>query len=35
VVEGANHFEMMEQFHNPHGLLGRAALRQMGLYPGG
>ena len=34
VVEGANHFEMMEQFHNPHGLLGRAALRQMGLYPG-
>ncbi|MGE3644957.1 MAG: alpha/beta hydrolase [Beijerinckiaceae bacterium] len=32
-VEGANHFEMMEQFHNPHGFLGRAALQQMGLVP--
>lgn len=33
VIDGANHFEVLEQFHNPHGLLGRAALRQMDLYP--
>jgi arylformamidase len=25
-VEGANHFEMMEQLHNPFGFVGRAAL---------
>jgi arylformamidase len=28
---GYNHFEMLETLANPHGLLGRALLRQMGL----
>ena len=31
VAEGCNHFEMVETLHNPYGLLGRAALRQMGV----
>lgn len=31
VLDGTNHFEMLESFHNPHGFLGRAALQQMGL----
>ncbi len=31
VLEGTNHFEMLESFHNPHSFLGRAALAQMGL----
>lgn len=31
VAEGVNHFEMLEALHNPYGLYGRAALRQMGL----
>ncbi len=31
VGEGYNHFEMLETLANPYGLLGRAALRQMGL----
>jgi arylformamidase len=30
-LDGTNHFEMMESFHNPYGFLGRAALAQMGL----
>ena len=35
VAEHCNHFEILETFANPHGLLGRAALAQMGLgYPG-
>ena len=29
--EGYNHFEMLETLANPYGLLGRAALSQMGL----
>ncbi|MGA8077501.1 MAG: alpha/beta hydrolase [Xanthobacteraceae bacterium] len=29
--EGYNHFEMLETLANPYGLLGRAALKQMGL----
>jgi arylformamidase len=31
VGEGYNHFEMLETLANPYGLLGRAALAQMGL----
>ena len=31
VGEGYNHFEMLETLANPHGLLGRAVLAQMGL----
>jgi len=31
VAEGYNHFETQETFGNPYGLLGRAALEQMGL----
>ncbi|MCC2097518.1 MAG: alpha/beta hydrolase [Hyphomicrobiales bacterium] len=30
-LEGTNHFEILESFHNPHSFLGRAALAQMGL----
>ena len=33
VGEGYNHFEMQETLANPYGLLGRAALEQMGLTP--
>ena len=32
--EGYNHFEMLETFGNPYGLLGRAALQQMKLAVG-
>jgi arylformamidase len=31
VGEAYNHFEMLETLANPYGLLGRAALKQMGL----
>jgi arylformamidase len=31
VLEGYNHFEVMESLGNPYGLLGRAALKQMKL----
>jgi arylformamidase len=31
VAEGYNHFEIIETLANPYGLLGRAALEQMGL----
>jgi arylformamidase len=31
VGEGYNHFELYETLANPYGLLGRAALAQMGL----
>jgi arylformamidase len=31
VGEGYNHFEILETLANPYGLLGRAALKQMGL----
>jgi len=31
VGEGYNHFEILETLANPYGLLGRAALAQMGL----
>jgi arylformamidase len=31
VAEDYNHFEIIETFANPYGLLGRAALAQMGL----
>ena len=31
VAEGYNHFEILETLASPHGLLGRAALAQMGL----
>jgi arylformamidase len=31
VGEGYNHFEILETLANPYGLLGRAALQQMGL----
>ena len=31
VGEGYNHFELLETLANPYGLVGRAALRQMGL----
>jgi hypothetical protein len=31
VMEGYNHFEVMEQLGNPYSLFGRAVLTQMGL----
>ncbi len=31
IAEGYNHFEIVETLANPYGLLGRAALKQMGL----
>ncbi len=31
VGQGYNHFDMIETLSNPYGILGRAALRQMGL----
>lgn len=31
--EGYNHFELLETLANPYGLVGRAALEQMGLAP--
>jgi arylformamidase len=31
VGQNYNHFEMMETFANPYGLLGRATLQQIGL----
>jgi arylformamidase len=34
VGEGYNHFEIMETFANPYGLLGRASLRLFGLEGG-
>ncbi len=34
VAEGYNHFEILETLPSPYGLLGRAALEQMGLGPG-
>jgi arylformamidase len=34
VMEGYNHFEVMEQLGNPYSLFGRAVLAQMGLAPG-
>ena len=34
VGEGYNHFEIPETLANPYGLLGRAVLAQMNLYPG-
>ena len=33
VMEGYNHFEVMEQLRNPYSLFGRAVLTQMGLNP--
>ena len=33
VMEGYNHFEVMEQLGNPYSLFGRAALAQMRLAP--
>ena len=33
VMEGYNHFEVMEQLGNPYSLFGRAALEQMKLAP--
>jgi len=33
VMEGYNHFEVMEQLGNPYSLFGRAVLTQMGLNP--
>ena len=33
VMEGYNHFEVMEQLGNPYSLFGRAVLAQMGLSP--
>jgi len=33
VMEGYNHFEVMEQLGNPYSLFGRAVLAQMGLAP--
>ena len=33
VMEGYNHFEVMEQFGNPYSLFGRAVLQQMKLAP--
>lgn len=32
-ADACNHFEILETLANPYGLLGRAALRQMGLGP--
>lgn len=34
VGEGLNHFEIVETLSSPYGLLGRAALKLMGLGPG-
>lgn len=34
VAEAYNHFEILETLPSPYGLLGRAALEQMGLGPG-
>lgn len=34
IGEGYNHFEMLETYYNPYGLLGRAVLQQMGLGSG-
>jgi arylformamidase len=34
IGEGYNHFEILETLGNPYGLLGRAALAQMGLIAG-
>ena len=34
VAEGYNHFEILETLRSPYGLLGRAALAQMGLSSG-
>ena len=31
LAEGYNHFEIIETLANPYGVLGRAALAQMGL----
>jgi arylformamidase len=31
VLNGCNHFEVLESLGNPYGLLGRAVLRQMKL----
>ena len=31
VAEGYNHFELPETLANPYGILGRAALKLMGL----
>jgi arylformamidase len=31
LAEGYNHFEIMETFANPYGLVGRAVLEQMKL----
>ena len=33
VMEGYNHFEVMEQLGNPYSLFGRAALEIMKLRP--
>jgi arylformamidase len=33
VMEGYNHFEVMEQLGNPYSLFGRAVLEQMRLAP--
>ena len=33
VMEGYNHFEVMEQLGNPYSLFGRAVLEQMRLFP--
>src|SRR5581483_5264234 len=33
VADGYNHFEILETLANPYGLLGRAALAQLGLGP--
>jgi arylformamidase len=33
VADGYNHFEIIETMANPYGLVGRAALGQMGLGP--
>jgi len=33
IGQGYNHFEILETLANPYGLLGRAALTQMGLAP--
>jgi len=34
VAEGYNHFEIPETLANPYGVLGRAVLTQMNLFPG-
>jgi arylformamidase len=33
IMEGYNHFEVMEQLGNPYSLFGRAVLEQMRLFP--